>query len=227
VEAPEAYGTAGTLHALKDRLASPVVTYNSDVVADLAIEDLLTAHLETGAAGTVAVAEVDSGADLEAASGRPIRLIDRRAEPAAAGYRFLGIGVFESEALDELPLQVPAGLAEALLAPLIAQGRLAMHVHLGYARDISVPAAYIEVSLDLLAGRGPAPPGGSWPGEIVTVDGGVAYLGPGAEVLGELGAGAIVLAGARVAVGARVARSIVMPSVTVPEESQVRDTIFW
>ena len=88
---------------------------------------------------------------------------------------------------------------------------------------MGTPTRYLEASLDLLAGRGPAPPGGRWPGDAVA---GV-YVGPRARVEGTLGPGAIVLAGASVATSAHVERAIVWPSEDVPPGHAVTDGIWF
>lgn len=236
-EAPDAFGTAGTLIRLRDRLGPTVVTHNADLLTDLDPAVLLEAHAATGAPATLAVAEVDSGADLALDGGRPVRLVDRRVEPAAAGARFLGMAVFTSEALALLPDRVPLGLAEGLLAPLIERGEVAVHVHRGYAADVGTPARYIEASLALIAGAvAPPPPPRmlgvearvGWPGEVIEVRGGRAYLGPGAVAERDsLGPGAIVLAGATLGPGAYVSRALIWPGERVSPGLMLEDCIYF
>ncbi|HEX2058841.1 MAG TPA: NDP-sugar synthase [Actinomycetota bacterium] len=220
-EAPEAYGTAGTLVALRDRLGPRVLTWNSDLLTDLTAGSLLGSHAASGAPATVAVAEVAAGADFVLEGGRAVGFVDRRRRAAASGGVFIGAAVFERTALEALPGTRPLGLGETLLASLASSGELAVHRHGGYWRDVGTPGTYLEASLDLLEGRGPEPPDRRWPGEVV--DG--SYVGPGAIVEGELGPGAVVLAGARVAAGARVERAIVWPGEVVPAGAVVHDGI--
>ncbi|HEV2756103.1 MAG TPA: NDP-sugar synthase [Actinomycetota bacterium] len=225
-EDPEAYGTAGTLVALRDRIGPQVVTWNADVLTDLRPGDLLAAHEASGAPATIAVREVPAGADFVLDGARAAAFVDRRVRAAAPGGVFAGAAVFEREVLFELPETRPLGIGETLLASLAGSGRLAVHRHRGYWRDVGTPAAYLEASLDLLSGRGPEPPG-PWPGSILEVAGGRAYLGPDADVEGDLGPGAIVLSGAAVAGGAAVERSIVWPGETVPAGETVTDAIWF
>ncbi|HEX2235464.1 MAG TPA: sugar phosphate nucleotidyltransferase [Actinomycetota bacterium] len=158
VESPEPYGTGGTLAAARERLAAPVVTWNADVVTDLRPADLLGAHAAGGAPATVAVRTVDRGADLLVRDRRAIGFVDRRTSPGAAGAAFLGIAVFEPEALALLPDRRPLGLAEGLLRPLAARGRLGVHVHEGYWIDVGTPGRYARAWRDELLGRAPALP---------------------------------------------------------------------
>jgi mannose-1-phosphate guanylyltransferase len=246
-ESPEAYGTAGTLVALKDRLGPRVLTWNSDLLTDLSAVDLLASHEASGAPATIAVSEVRSGADFVLEGGRAVGFVDRRRGPDVPGGVFIGAAVFERVALDALPLARPLGLGETLLASLARAGELAVHRHDGYWRDVGTPADYLGASLDVLCGRGPEPPGGSWPGRIVAVDGGRApqppggswpgrivavdggraYVGPGATVAGVVGSGAVVLAGATLSAGARAERAIVWPGELVPEGAVVTDCVWF
>lgn len=217
LETPEAYGTGGTLAALRDRVAERVLTLNADLLTDLEPADLLDAHAASGAPATVAVTEVSTGADFVLEGDRAAGFLDRRTGGGGAGGRFLGMAVFEREVLYRLPESRPLGLGETLLADLARAGELAVYRHRGYARDVGTVADYLAASLDLLAGRGPKPPGGAWPGDVAEVGGGRAYLGPGASAGAEaLGPGAILLAGSSAGPGCRIERSIVWPGEAVP-----------
>lgn len=143
VESPNPLGTAGTVAAALDRLAETFITLNADVLTDLRIEDLVATHERLGAPGTVAVARADDGADFEIdEEGFVTRFVDRRAESGAPGVRFIGAAVFERRAVTELlhPGEV-AGLAEAILAPLVRRAELAYHLHEGRALDVGTPEA--------------------------------------------------------------------------------------
>lgn len=226
VEAREAYGTAGTLAALEDRIPGRVVTWNGDLLTDLEPAELLESHLGSGAVATVAVMEVSSGADLRLNGSSVEAFVDRRHDPAAGGARFLGAAVFERAALERLPARRPAGLGETLLRDLAESGDLAVHVFTGYWTDVGTPEAYLAASLDLLYGRAPSAPV-PIPGEIVEVQGGRAYIGPNAEVEPQsLGPGAIVLRGARVASGATVTDAIVLPGALVAEGRSLNGEIY-
>ena len=215
VEEPEAYGTAGTLAALRDQLSERVLTWNGDLLTDLDPGDLLATHDTSGAPATLAVMEVSSGADLRLDRVSVSGFVDRRREPDVAGARFMGAAVFERAALSRLPSTRPAGLGETLLRDLAGSGDLAVHIFSGYWTDVGTPEAYLGASLDLLYERAPTAPV-SLPGDIVDVQGGRAYVGPGASVeAASLGPGAIVLSGAQVDTGTRIENAIVMPDGTV------------
>jgi mannose-1-phosphate guanylyltransferase len=212
------YGTAGTLRELREHLGARVVTCNADVMTDLDPAALVATHDRLGAAATVAVRRVDNGADFVADGDAAGRFLDRRSESDRSGVAFIGMAVFETSALDLLPKSLPAGLGEALLRPLVERGEVALHVHDGYAADIGTPARFLRTSLDVLNERVklPADP----PGRVLDVGEGLAYLGPNARAeRASLGAGAILLRGARLHARARVEHAIVWTGeeITVPD----------
>jgi mannose-1-phosphate guanylyltransferase len=220
-EEPEPFGAAGTLAAIRSHTDDGVLTWNADTISDLDLRGLIDVHLRAGLAATVAVVPVASGADCLVLRDRAIAFIDRRLQSDAGGGQFIGAAVFEKTVLDALPDERPLGLAEAILHPLVQRGELAVFEHHGYAADVGTFPRYIEASIDLLEGRGPEPPI-PWPGEVVAVPGGAAYLGPGASAAqGALGPGAILLAGSRVEEGAFVERSIVWRDAVIPSGENV------
>lgn len=225
-EGGEAFGTAGTLAALRDRFGSRVVTWNADALTDLHLPELIGAHDASGATATLLVREVDHMADLALDGPAVSGFIDRRKTPAAAGARFLGIAIFERHALNALPDHRPAGLGETLLRDLANTNGLNVHRFEGYLRDVGTPVDYLLASLDVLNGTGPLPPV-DLAGDIVGVDGGRAYLGPGTNAApAALGPGAVLLAGAQVEPGARISNSIVLPGAVVPAGEVLQDTIW-
>jgi len=227
IESPRAYGTAGTLAALRDRVGGRVLTWNGDLLTELDPVDLLRTHERLARPATVAVVRVPAGADLGINREIVTRFVDRRRRPDVAGVRFIGAGVFERDALDRLPATRPAGLGETLLRDLGESGDLGVHVFGGYWSDVGTPKAYRRASLDLLYGRAPAAPVAP-PGEVIEVQGGLAYVGPDVSVERRaLGAGAIVLRGARVGAGTSIRDSIVMPDETVSPGRQIVNSIWF
>ena len=223
---PQPLGSGGTVGDLRARVGERLITYNADLLSDLSVAALIDAHRKAGAPVTAAVALVDGAADLELQDGRAISLVDRRNHPDRPGARFLGAAVIERRALDLIPDRRPVDLAEGLLRPMSERGELAVFVHESYALDVGTPRAYLQASIDLLSEQGPRPPA-PLPGEIVEVDGGRAYVGPGARIpQAALGPDAVVLRGASVGDGARVERALVWPHEQVPGGTRVVDAIW-
>lgn len=225
-EGPEAYGTAGTIAALADRVDGPIVVYNGDLLSDVDPALVLAAHESTTAGITVAVLTVERGADVTITDDAVTAFIDRRRERTARGGRYLGVAVIEASIVRSIPPERPLGLGESVLASLAREGRLRVYRHDGYALDVGTIERYLKASDDCLYGLAPSPPV-PFPGRIVEVDGGSAYVGPGAVATRtSLGAGAIVLRNAYVDPGARIERSVVWPDELVPEGELVRDSIW-
>jgi mannose-1-phosphate guanylyltransferase len=223
---PRALGTAGTLRAVARRLRGPLVTRNADLLADDYVAELLEAHGAAGAEATVLLEPVARGADFSMRGETITGFIDRQIERDAVGARFAGMAVFEADVVRHIPAGQPHGLGETVLRTLAENGGLAACITHGYVRDVGTPSDYLAASLDLVAGRAPPPPDG-WPGTIVDVPGGRAYVGPEAKVRDEdLGPGAVILRAARVAPASRVTRSIVWPKETVPP-GKVLDKVVW
>jgi mannose-1-phosphate guanylyltransferase len=227
-ETPEPYGTGGTLAAVRSRIGERVVTRNSDVVTDLEPETLLESHLTLGALGTVAVSSSRDRADFEVDGRRVTSVLDRRSPAAVPGPAFAGMAVFERAALDLLSDRRPVGLTEALLEPLAERGELALHRHEGYWLDVGTPSRYLEASLDATGGRAPLPPGGRWPGELIDVAGGRAYVGGGTIVEeASIGPGAVLQQGCRIGPGATVRNSAVGPGASVPAGAHLDEVLWW
>lgn len=224
LERPEPFGSAGTLRYLKERIEGPVVTRNSDSLTDASVVDAIRTHQAAGTAATIVTIAVDHHADLLSEDDRAVRFIDRRTE-SVPGDMWLGISIFERDALELIGPGLPRDLASGLLMQLISLGEVALHRHNGYFTDVGTTGRYLSASLDLLAGKVPGLERA--PGRVVEVDGGRAYVGPDARAAHDsLRAGAIVLRGAVVPDGTLVERAIVWPGGAVPLGTHVGDGVW-
>lgn len=224
LELPVPYGSAGTLRCFKERFAGPVVTRNADLLTDASVLDAISAHVAGGAPATIVTQEVSEGADLISRDGRAVRFVDRRAE-AAAGDLWLGVSVLEREVLELIGPELPRDLASGLLTQLIERGEVAVVRHDGYFMDVGTIERYLAATEDVLYGRVPVKI--TEPGDVVEVEGGLAYVGPGASVpLHCLRAGGVVLAGAEVTDDAIVERAIVWPNERVPAGTYVTEGVW-
>lgn len=225
-EWPEPWGSAGTVAALKERVAATLVTRNADHLTDLRSADLLATHRRLGTPATIAVAPVLEGADFQIEGERAIRMFGRTQDGSSQGYLWIGSAVFERHVLDLIPADRPLDLASGLLGQLVRSGELGVHVHRGYELDVGTPARYLRASVDLLYGRGPRGPG-QFPGDLFVIGGGRAYVGPDSRVHDDqLGTDAIVLAGADVPGSSFVSRAVVMPGERVEPEMTVTGAIW-
>ena len=211
-EGEEPVGTAATLRQLRPDLSQTVVTYNCDLLSDLSLPDLIEEHRRGHKACTLAVRSVSAGADLSLDDDGRAHLLNRH-ESSGAGLLFLGAACFERDALATIADEVPLGLVEGLLRPLIEARQVTLFEHPGYARDAGTLERYLEGSIDALD-RAPNlvdPPG------TISTNGKRCYVGPGAAVSEAfLGDGAIVLRGAGVGSTTRLTNCVVWPGSDVP-----------
>lgn len=225
-EGSEAFGTAGTIAALTDRIDGPIVVHNGDLLTDLDPALLRAAHETSGAGITLAVRAVDRAADFEISGDLVTAFIDRRRDRAARGAQYLGVAVLDALVARSIPSQRPLGLGESVFAPLARVGRLRVYRHDGYALDVGTIGRYLKASDDCLYGIAPPPPV-PFPGRVLETDEYRAYLGPGVVAARtSLGPGAVVLKDAFVDPGARIERSVVWPGELVPEGELVQDAIW-
>ncbi len=221
IESPRPYGHAATLRVLGDSLSDTVITYNCDLVSDVDLGLLLEAHRDAGRLATLACVHVTDHADI-IPSGRSLQLSTQKSKELP-GYRFIGAACFELEGIRRLPEELPLGLVEGLVRPLLEQDAVSLYLHRGYAQDAGTPRGLFRVNADAVNGELSVPT----PGRIVQTDGGRAYVGPGASIAkGSLGVDAIIGAGARVHPESNVASSMVWPGEEVPI-SEIRDCIFF
>ena len=225
-EGPEGLGTAGTVAALRDRIETDVVVHNGDLIADIDIAALRDLHRASGAGITVAVAEVDSLADMIVGDGRVEAFVDRRRENVP-GARYVGVAVISARVAADIPDTKPLGLGESVFAPLARAGELAAFTHRGYALDVGSIERYLRANLDQLREEAPTSPVG-YPGRVVEVEGGRAYIGPGAAAAeGTLGSGAVLLRGAEVKAGAHVANAVVFENEVVTDGHEIAHGVWF
>ncbi len=221
-EGEEPLGTAGTLRRLLPELSRTVVTYNCDLLSDLALERLVDAHQRGSKPCTLAVQAVREVADIALEDGQ-LRFVDRHVE-SRAGYRFLGAACFDRDLVATIELEVPLGLAEGLLRSAVQRQQVALFEHPGYSRDAGTLGGYLKASIEVL-GMNPKlvdPPG------TTIANGSLSYIGPGANVEPRsLGPGAIVLSGAEVGRDTRLEKCIVWPGSRVPDRLDLHNGIWF
>ena len=225
-EGDEGFGTAGTIAALAERIDEAIVVHNGDLLTDLDPAVVLGAHRSSGADITLAARAVGRKADVTISGDAVTGFIDRRRDSSARGAQYIGVAVIEPAVVRSIPTHRPLGLGESVFAPVADKGQIRVHLHDGYAEDVGTIGRFLKASDDCLNGSAPNPPF-EFPGRVINVDSGKAYVGPGAiAVRSSLGAGAIVLRDSFVDPGAHIQRSVVWPRELVPEGELLRDAVW-
>ncbi|MGW7541098.1 sugar phosphate nucleotidyltransferase [Streptomyces sp. NPDC054770] len=216
-------GPAGALHQFTEDLAAVdvVLVVSGDIVFNDSLPELVRAHTASSAAMTFAalrvtrahrygVLDVDSSGTVQRTREKP------DVPPEQEHWVSAGIYCLRPEVLRRVPAGAECYDFAAHLAPeLIADGhRVRIHPLGGYWNDVGRPAALRDANLDAARGlvrglrpRRPAPQhsGESLPPEVHVGVG--AVLEPGSRIAGP----AVIGAGARVAEGSTVHRSVLLP----------------
>lgn len=228
--------TAGGLKNVEDLLLpGPVLIHNGDILAELDLPGLLSAHAEGPCVSTLALRPTGGPLQVgfDAASGR---VTDFRGELGSPAPRFLytGVSVVEPSLLAQIPQGVPLSLVPVWLDVLRrGDGLGGVVLDGGEWRDIGTVEEYRRIHADLAGGRvclePPGFAGAGWPqwcaGDArIAPDAelrGWSWIGPGADV----GAGAVVedtilWRGARVEPGAVLRRTVVREGCTASGQQE-------
>jgi mannose-1-phosphate guanylyltransferase len=237
VQEPSPLGTAGPIRLAADRglLADRFLALNGDVLTDLDLGELISAHERNRAAATLALYPVDdpTAYGLVRRAGGPS---DPRGEPATgdgAVEEFLekpepsqistdeisaGAYVLEASVLDLVPAGRPVSIEREVFPRLVGDGLYGQRLE-GYWMDIGTPDRYLRASWDILEGRveTDVPRTG---GDATLIEDGSA-ISPQATV----GPRAVIGHGCRVDAGASVMSSVLDDDCTVGERASVTGSI--
>lgn len=214
---PQILGTGGALVNARAFLEQDdaFFLHNGDVLTDLDLGALATAHRAGGALATLALVDWPEANTVLLGRDGAVLDINGRHGTAPDGGRALcytGVAVLSREVFRYLPEAGYASLIEALLTALAERpGSVRGFAPEGlYWNDLGTVARLLEAHRDILAARRFAPPGATVPEGPVFLGEGAA-VDPDARVTGFLSAGR----GARVAAGARLHDCVVLDGVTV------------
>jgi mannose-1-phosphate guanylyltransferase len=243
----EPLGTAGAIRYAADEagIDERFVVCNGDVLTDLDLTELVAFHGARGAEATIHLSQVPDPSAFGVVPTYPdgeVKAFVEKPPSGAAPTKWINAGTYVLES--SVLARVPAGLTvsierETFPRMLDQRGRLYALQSDAYWIDIGTPDKYLQAHADVLDGRVARPPApgaverseGVWVQGDATIDAG-AQLEP--PVL--LGAGARIASGARVArsvvgpgacvdAGASVVRSVVHEGARVGERARVVDTI--
>jgi mannose-1-phosphate guanylyltransferase len=224
VTEPERRGTGGAIRfaaeQLGERLEDRFLALNGDILCDLDLGVLQRTHAERGARATLALHPVpDSAAyglvDTDEA-GAVLEFLEKTGE-AVPGEVNAGAYVLERSVLDLIPADAEVSIEREVFPRLVGEGLHGLLLE-GYWMDIGTPGRYLQASWDILEGRvrtgvRPTAPG--------------LFVAPGAEVDSgaRLGPRAVVSSGCRVAAGAEVRGSVLLPGCVVGARASVVDSV--
>jgi NDP-sugar pyrophosphorylase family protein len=125
----------------------PVLIYNGDIITDLPIDRLMTAHMASNNTATLAVQ--DHGPDLRlTVDGRSVTDVRGLIHQQKGTHQFTGIYVIDPEILDLIPPNEKVSIIPAFVG-LIKRGELGAYHVKGAPKwlDLGTRESYLEASL--------------------------------------------------------------------------------
>lgn len=229
-------GTGGAIANAASHLDGTFLVLNGDILTDLDLTALVSAHRSAGSIATITLTKVEDarpfGLVTQDDGGRVLAFREKPAEPVS-GWVNAGTYVLEPAAVAGVPVDRAVSVEREVFPSLIDRGeRVMAFASTAYWMDLGTPEKYLRATFDVLDGRledcsYPAPfvdPG-------ATIDlqahlGRWVVVGPGAVV--EAGAeveDAVILAGARVEGGAAVRDSVIGPGAVVERGVRVEGVV--
>jgi mannose-1-phosphate guanylyltransferase len=216
---PVIAGTGGALREARRLLdgAEAVVVLNGDVLFDVDLRAVLSAHRATGALATMALLPMPPGASygtVEIDGGGRVRRIAGRFGPGGrelTSWHFPGLHVLAPELLALVPATpFECDVNRDVYPPLMARGLVRGLVTHGAWSDLGTPASYLAANLDVAAGRTGLARFGLPPPRRIAAS---ARIDPAARV----GEDAIIGERCLVPAGARVERAVLWPATRLRE----------
>jgi mannose-1-phosphate guanylyltransferase len=202
---PERRGTAGAIRfaadELDERLDDRFLALNGDVLTDLDLSALLSAHEERGAAATLGLHPVEDSSAFGLVHSGPegvVRAFLEKTGEAVPGEVNAGMYVLERSVLDLIRPGEEVSIERDVFPRLVGEGLHGLRLD-GYWMDIGTPERYLEASWDILERR----------------------VAPEAR----LGPRVVVGPGCSIERGAEVRGSVLLEGCTVGEDAHIVDSI--
>ncbi len=216
--------TAGAIRNVADRLrADDVLVFNGDILSGTDPRALLSSHRDARADVTLHLVKVDDpsrfGSVPTDADGRVTAFLEKTPHPPTDQIN-AGCYVFRRSVIDSIPAGRPVSVERETFPGLLeADAHVHGFVDGSYWLDVGTPAAFVQGSADLVRGLAPTAALPGEPGERLVLAG--ASVAADATVDGgsTVGAGAVLLG------GARVSGSVVFDGAQVGEGAVVEGSV--
>jgi mannose-1-phosphate guanylyltransferase len=158
VHEEEPLGTAGPVRLAADEgmLADRFMVLNGDVLTDMDLTAEVAQHERTGAAGTLALIEVDDVSSFGVVptddEDRVLEFREKQPGPAPTNRINAGAYVLERSVVDLIPAGRAVSFERDVFPQLVGKGLYGWSAD-AYWIDIGTPERYLEATWDLLAGR--------------------------------------------------------------------------
>ena len=221
-------GSGGAIASIAAGWNETFLVCNGDIVTDLDLLGMLSAHRERAAELSISLFEVADPsafgvADLDEAD-RIRRFVEKPPrEEAPSHYANSGMWLFEPSLLADMDATRFNRVEDELFPTLASAGRpMYGFQHDGFWLDVGNPDAYLRANLDLVTGALPTRLPEGWPADGLATAG--ASIEAGALVRGPL----LLGAGTTIAIGAEAAGPLVTGAgCTIAAGARVRDSVLW
>lgn len=132
----EPLGTIGPLALLRDRLESPFLVLNGDVLTDLNLKGFIAYHREHGSGVTIATAQREVRIDFGVIEDRDNRVVEFREKPRISHLVSMGIYCMQPDMLTHIPARVPFGFDDLIYRMLDVGIPAHTYIHRGFWLDI-------------------------------------------------------------------------------------------
>ena len=216
-EQPVLGSAGGPRHALP-LLGGRFLIVNGDTLTNVALNDVIDTHAQSGAAVTMAVVPHPApgryGGVHVKDDGRVGRFTARTDTVSGPLWHFIGVQVVEASVFADLPDNEPAESVGGIYRPLAQHGLVAAHRSDAMFRDIGRPEDYLETAFAVAHDEGQL--GGVIEEPGATYDSAAlldrVILWPGSRAEAGASLKNCIVAGAHVAAGTTVENACVLPS---------------
>ncbi len=221
-------GTGGAIKNCQKYLNDTFLVFNSDILCNMDLKDLVAWHREKGADATIAVTRVQNPSSygvIEFGQDGIASSFTEKPKPGEekSDYINAGVYVFEPKILD----LIPAGKAvsvEKEIFPAMLKNRMKIAVYTGekYWIDIGTPEKYMQAHQDIFEGRCLVPENNFLREKVYGLSN--VEIHPTAKIRGPVWFGRNVRIGANVMVG---------PNVVIGDNFQtgrgclIRNSVIW
>ncbi len=159
VNAEADYGTAGAVKNAEERLSGTFMVISADIITDFDLSKAIDFHKERGAAVTIVLTRVPNplqyGIVITEEDGRIVRFLEKPTWGEVFSDTInTGIYIVEPDVLGLIPPKKNWDFSKNLFPAMLARGdRLLGYVAEGYWKDVGNLDEYLNVHLDLLAGK--------------------------------------------------------------------------
>jgi len=153
------YGTAGAVKMAEDRLDGTFLVISADIITDFDLSKAFEFHRENRAAATMVLTRVPNPLQYGIVLTEPDGRIARFLEKPSWGEVFsdtinTGIYILEPEVLSLIPAKKNFDFSKNLFPAMLSRGdRLLGYIAEGYWKDVGNLSEYLNVHLDILAGK--------------------------------------------------------------------------